>query len=260
MFAHERQERIAAQISDVGRASVPALAELLDVTQETIRRDLDALVAAGLVRRVHGGAVDIKDPVITEASLTERQHQHQMEKQRIAQAALRLLPVTGPASIVIDAGTTTELFAEALADRPAPVQKLLTITNTIPIAHRLSQSSQFELELLGGRVRGLTSAAVGPQVTEQLERLRPDIAFIGANGLHSRFGLSTPDPLEAAIKTAMVQAARLVAALVDASKLGQETLVQFATLEEIDLLITDAPPPSEIAEALKAAAVEVVVA
>lgn len=263
MFARERQERIAAEVAQTGRVSVHALADLFDVTQETIRRDLDALAAAGLVRRVHGGAVGSEGVTLLELSLAERRHRQQEEKHRIAQAALRFLPEVNPASIVLDAGTTTELLAESLAERSAETgrsRELLIITNAVPIAHRIAHATHLELELLGGRVRGLTSATVGPQVIGQLQRLRPDIAFIGANGLHPEFGLSTPDSLEAAVKSTMVQTARLVVALMDSSKLGQETLVRFAGLDQIDLLITDGPPPAEVTDTLAAADVDVVIA
>ena len=251
MFAHERHERIAALAAAEGRVSVHELAELFDVTQETVRRDLDALEAEGKLRRVHGGAIAMDRLSMVEPSLSERQSQNQQQKQRIARTALRFLP-----------RTSTELLAEQLtAWAPAAAaEELLVITNAVPIAQRLCNRPEVSLEILGGRVRGLTSAAVGSGVIAQLQGLRPDIAFIGANGLHSRFGLSTPDALEAAVKTAMVQVAHRVVALVDSSKFEQETLVRFAALEAIDVLVTDQRPGAELAAALDQAGVDVVVA
>ncbi|GAA1049223.1 DeoR/GlpR family DNA-binding transcription regulator [Arthrobacter russicus] len=262
MFAHERHERIAALAAAEGRVSVHELAELFDVTQETVRRDLDALEAEGKLRRVHGGAIAMDRLSMVEPSLSERQSQNQQQKQRIARAALRFLPRTSTASVILDAGTSTELLAEQLtAWAPAAAaEELLVITNAVPIAQRLCNRPEVSLEILGGRVRGLTSAAVGSGVIAQLQGLRPDIAFIGANGLHSRFGLSTPDALEAAVKTAMVQVAHRVVALVDSSKFEQETLVRFAALEAIDVLVTDQRPGAELAAALDQAGVDVVVA
>lgn len=267
MFAHERHERIAALTAADGRVSVQELAELFDVTQETIRRDLDALEAEGKLRRVHGGAVAMDRLSMVEPSLSERQSQHKDQKHRIAQAAMDFLPHSSTASIILDAGTTTELLAQQLtawspgAQTPGmQAEELLVVTNAIPIAQRLCNNPAISLEILGGRVRGLTSAAVGSGVTAQLEGLRPDIAFIGANGVDARFGLSTPDALEAAVKTAMVQAAHRVVALVDSSKLDQETLVRFATLESIDVLITDAQPGTALTMALAQAGVDVVLA
>ncbi|AIY02117.1 transcriptional regulators of sugar metabolism, DeoR family [Arthrobacter sp. PAMC 25486] len=262
MFAEERHLRTAELVSARGRVGVNELAELFSVTQETVRRDLAALEEAGQLRRVHGGAVGTDRLTRSELSLTERQTQHLDEKQRIATAALALIPHAPTASILLDSGTTTAALAERLDDWiPAnDGDELLVITNSLPTAASLSTNKHLLLDIVGGRVRGLTSAVVGARATEQLGALRPDIAFIGTNGIHAGFGLSTPDPVEAATKTAMVRAARQVVVLADASKLGAETLVRFATLEEIDTLITTAEPSAELAAALAAAGVEVVIA
>jgi len=262
MFAEERQVMIAELVADRSRVTVNELAERFSITPETVRRDLATLESARQLRRVHGGAVAMNKLSMSEPSLTERQNQRQAEKTRISAAALALIPASRTGSIVLDAGTTTERLAERLVDwKPAsPGEQLLVITNAIPIAYKLSGNPEIQLHILGGRVRGLTSAVVGATTTEQLEVLRPDIAFIGANGVDAGFGFSTPDSLEAAVKTAIVRSARRVVALVDSSKLGVETLVQFAGLGEIDTLITDAPPSPELAAALFAADVEVVIA
>uniref|UniRef100_UPI002586067D DeoR/GlpR family DNA-binding transcription regulator n=1 Tax=Arthrobacter sp. TaxID=1667 RepID=UPI002586067D len=184
------------------------------------------------------------------------------EKQRIAEAALALIPQMQTVSILLDSGSTTGALADKLTTW-APTNdgdELLAITNSLPIATTLGSNMHLLLDILGGRVRGLTSAVVGARATEQLGALRPDIAFLGANGVHADFGLSTPDPVEAATKTAMVRAARQIVILADASKLGVETLVRFATLEEVDTLITTAAPSPDLAAALEAAGVEVVLA
>jgi DeoR family fructose operon transcriptional repressor len=109
-------------------------------------------------------------------------------------------------------------------------------------------------------VRGLTQAAVGQGTVDSAQRLRPDIAFIGANGIHASFGLSTPDPEEAAVKAAFVQSARRIVVLADSSKLDSETLVQFASLKDLDTLITDSEPSAELTAALTEAGVDVVIA
>lgn len=262
MFAEERHQKIAELVSAQGRVGVNELAELFAITQETVRRDLAALEESELLRRVHGGAVASDRLTRTELSLTERQSQRLDEKQRIATAAMSLIPHAPTASVLLDSGTTTAALAERLsAWTPAKAgDELLVITNSLPTATSLSTNTHLLLDIVGGRVRGLTSAVVGARATEQLGALRPDIAFIGANGIHAGFGLSTPDPVEAATKTAMVRAARQVVVLADASKFGTETLVRFATLEEIDTLITTSEPSPELAAALAAAGVDVVIA
>ncbi|MGO4383627.1 DeoR/GlpR family DNA-binding transcription regulator [Specibacter sp. RAF43] len=262
MFAQERHDRIAELVGAQGRVGVNELAELFSITQETVRRDLASLETGRILRRVHGGAVALDRLSRSEPSLSERQGRRLEDKRRIAAAAMSLIPHTPTVSVLLDSGSTTAALADRLAAwTPAnPGDELLAITNSLPIASALSTNAHLLLDIVGGRVRALTSAVVGARATEQLGALRPDIAFIGANGIHADFGLSTPDPVEAATKAAMVRAARQTVILADASKLGAETLVRFATLEEIDTLITTAAPAPDLAAALAGAGVEVVLA
>ncbi|TFD08372.1 DeoR/GlpR transcriptional regulator [Cryobacterium sp. TMT1-2-2] len=262
MFAEERQLLIAALVATQGRVTVTDLATRFTITAETVRRDLDTLEAARQLRRVHGGAVAIDRLSLSEPSLNVRQTQHLDEKSRIADAAMRMIPASRTGSILLDAGSTTELLADSLASFTPAVSgdQLLVITNAVPIAGKLSSNETIQLHILGGRVRGLTSAIVGAGTVAQLGLLRPDIAFIGTNGISATFGLSTPDSVEAAVKAAIVTSARRVVVLADSSKLDQETLVCFAALAAIDTLITDAPPSANLAAALAAADVDVVIA
>ncbi|WP_396599237.1 DeoR/GlpR family DNA-binding transcription regulator [Frigoribacterium sp. R86507] len=262
MYATERHESIAEALRSAGRVSVSDLALRLDVTAETVRRDLDALEQAGLLQRVHGGAVVAGRSSVSELSLSERETRHSPEKTSVAQAAAHLVPPTFTGSIALDAGTTTAAVAAELARwAPATPGTVLTvITNAVPIAALLQHSPHVDLHLLGGRVRGLTSAAVGTSTVEQIQALRPDIVFVGANGLSAGFGLSTPDEFEGAVKSAYVRAGRRVVAVVDQTKHGEEALVRFARLAEIDTVVTDAPPAPDLGEALELADVEVIVA
>jgi DeoR family fructose operon transcriptional repressor len=265
VFAEERQQQIAGLVAASGRASVTDLAERFRITTETVRRDLAALESAGTVRRVHGGAVSADRFSTTEESILERTIQRQAQKLRIAEAALGFLPKGPSSSILLDAGSTTEVLADLLARRGAaapakPAQELLVITHAVPIAAKLASTPGIALQILGGRVRGLTQAAVGQCTVEAAGKLRPDIAFVGTNGIHASFGLSTPDSEEAAVKAAFVHSARRIVVLADSSKLDAETLVQFASLKDLDTVITDRRPSSELAAALAEAGVEVVVA
>ena len=272
MFAEERQQLIVELVAASGRASVTDLAERFSITTETVRRDLAALETAGTVRRVHGGAVSPERISTTEESILERTVQRQTEKTRIAEAALALIPQGRSGSILIDAGSTTEALAELLAARTAGAEpperppgaaadaELVVITHALPIAAKLSGEPGIALHLLGGKVRGLTQAAVGQSTVEAARRIRPDIAFIGTNGISAAFGLSTPDPEEAAVKAAFVHSARRIVVLADSSKLDAETLVQFASLKDLDTVITDTNPSPALAAALADAGVEVVVA
>ena len=255
MYPEERQQAIAAQVLTRGRASVAELAQAYDVTTETVRRDLAVLDKAGVLRRVNGGAVPVRALHLVESSVDERQSTRSGHKQAIAQAAAEFIPQSG-ATILFDAGTTTARLAACVpADRD-----LMAVTNSVPIAARLAGIESVSLQLLGGRVRGLTQAAVGDQAISALGSLRVDIAFIGANGISVRHGLSTPDPDEAAVKRAMVGCANFVVVLADSSKIGQEEFVSFAGLDQVDVLVTDSEISAEDLAQLSDAGVEVVVA
>ena len=164
MYAEERQQAIASLVINQGRASVAELAETYDVTTETVRRDLAVLDRAGLVRRVHGGAVPVRALRLVEPGVGERENTRAEHKDAIAAAAAEFLPLSG-ASVLLDAGTTTSRIAAALP----PDRELTVVTNSVPIAARLAGMPSVSLQLLGGRVRGLTQAAVGEQVLRVLD-------------------------------------------------------------------------------------------
>lgn len=264
LLALGRHERILARLAGNGTVSVQDLSEELNVTRETIRRDLDQLEQEGSLRRVHGGAVSADSLSRAETSWHERQHRHSEQKQAIARAALQFVPPAESGSMVFDAGTTTEALADLLAahtlqqgDR-SPSRLLLT--NAVPIAQKLSDIDTIDVEVLGGQVRGLTGAVVGDQALTTLARRQADVAFIGTNGVDAAFGLSTPDTAEAAVKSALIGSARRAVLLADSSKLGVASLVQFASLKNISTLITDREPPADLREALEEAEVSLIVA
>ena len=271
----ERHGRILSLLTREGSVSVQQLADSLEVTRETVRRDLDQLESAGSLRRIHGGAVASGATSRTETSLQERLSRRSAQKQAIAAAAVQHLPPEDGGSVIIDAGTTTEALADRIAAAASPsaatpgqrdagalprAEDLALITTAVPIAHKLSSTGVLDVEILGGTIRGITGAAVGQQTVETLSRRRADVVFLGTNGVCDDFGLSTPDTAEAAVKTALIRAARKRVLLVDSSKLGETSLVRFGGLEELDVLITDAAPQPDLAEALEAAEVDVVIA
>lgn len=255
MYPEERQEAIASLVMAKGRASVTELAQEYDVTTETVRRDLAVLDKAGIVRRVHGGAVPVRALHLVEPGVGERDITRSEHKDAIAVAAAEFFPLSG-ASVLMDAGTTTMRIAAHLpTDRP-----LVVVTNSVPIAARLATVPSVSLQLLGGRVRGLTQAAVGDQTLRVLDSLRVDIAFIGTNAISVRHGLSTPDSDEAAVKRAMVASANYVVVAADSSKVGREDFVSFAPITSVDTLITDPEISAADTAALTERGVEVICA
>jgi DeoR family fructose operon transcriptional repressor len=232
MYPEERQQLIVEYARTAGRVDVATLAETLDVTTETIRRDLKVLERHGLLRRVHGGAIPV-ERLGFEPALAARDSVLTAEKERIAKAALAELPEEG--SILLDAGTTTARLAEALPrDR-----ELVVLTNGLPIAMSLSTWSNLTVLLVGGRVRGRTLAAVDAWALHALADSYVDVAFMGTNGISTARGLTTPDTTEAAAKRAMISAARRCVLLADHTKVGNDCLARFASLDDIDVIITD---------------------
>ena len=253
MYAEERHEAIARLVTQRGRVAVSDLADTFEVTTETVRRDLGALERAGLLRRVHGGAVPVAALSSLERSLAERDSARADQKERIAKAAVGLLPGSG-GTIILDGGTTTARLAARLPlDR-----RLSVVTNSIPAAVTLTGVDGIRLDLLGGRVRGTTQACVGDQTVQALAVLHVDVAFLGTNGFSAAGGLTTPDPEEAAVKRSMVTAADRRVLLADSAKVGQNYLVRFAHLSSIDVLVTDDELSPEQLGPIEATGVEVI--
>ena len=252
MNVEQRQRAIVDAVARDGRVSVTELAARYDVTVETVRRDLTALDRLGSLRKVHGGAVPATVPALPETGVAERERVGSDAKQTIARAALPHLGLRRGSTVLLDAGTTVG------ARRLPGGLGLTVITDSVLTAALLAGRDDVTVRVLGGQVRGITQAAVGPEALAALAATRVDVAVIGTNGLTSEHGLSTPDPDEAAVKRAMIGAARRVVALADATKLGQEHLVSFADLADVDLLVTDSPPPASIAAHLATLGTEVI--
>jgi DeoR family fructose operon transcriptional repressor len=261
VYATERQDEIERILQAEGRLVVVDLARRLDVTTETVRRDLGVLEDRGVLRRVHGGAVGADRSSTRETSLLERTRENGDAKRRIASLALEQLGRGFAGSVFLDAGSTVGAIADGLPTYLEGTQGTAdAVTHAYALAPALAASERIALTLIGGRVRGVTGAAVGAATTAVIAGLRPDIAFLGTNGLSATFGLSTPDPEEAAVKHAIVAAARRVVVVSDSRKFDTELLVGFAPLAAIDTLVTDAAPSADLAEALEDAGVEVRIA
>ncbi|WP_417508071.1 DeoR/GlpR family DNA-binding transcription regulator [Microbacterium sp.] len=264
MYAVERQQLIERILLQEGRVAVVELARRFDVTTETVRRDLAALEESGALVRVHGGAVANDADSTNEPTVLERTLRHSPAKRAIAVRALAALGEGFRGSVFFDAGTTTAAVAEALAARAsgqsAAHAHVEAVTHSLTVAPALAGADGVSLTVIGGRVRGITAAAVGAETVGAIDRLRPDVAFVGTNGISAAFGLSTPDPDEASVKSAIVRAARRTVVVSDSSKHDRELLVSFAALSDIDVLVTDAVPSAAFAAALDEAGVEVWVA
>jgi DeoR family transcriptional regulator, fructose operon transcriptional repressor len=232
MRAEERQHRILAKARSDGKVDVSLIAADLEVAPETVRRDLRILEQHGLVRRTHGGAYPVESAGF-ETNLEDRSTLRVPEKRRIAAAAVELL---GDAeTIYIDEGFGPSLVAEALPEgRP-----LTVITASIPVATHLAAKPDTTVYLLGGRVRGRTLATVDHWATQMLAGFVIDLAYLGANGISRKYGLTTPDPAVANVKAQVVRASRRRIFAGVHTKFGVNSFCRFASVSDFETIVTD---------------------
>jgi DeoR/GlpR family transcriptional regulator of sugar metabolism len=219
----------------------------------TIRKDLAWLETQGLVRRTHGGAIpNTAASSPSEMSIDVREQMQRAEKARIGEAAARY--VQDGETIALDASTT------ALAMVPFLGSKLdLTVaTNGVRTAMGLSHFPSLSVLLLGGMLRRETYSLVGKWGSSLLEQVNISKAFVGARGLTLRTGLTDVNAEEVELKRAMVEAAKEVIAVLDATKWDQVTLATFCPLDRLKLIITDIQAPTHLVKLVRKLGVEVV--
>jgi DeoR family fructose operon transcriptional repressor len=251
-FAPERRERLRRIVQTRRSVRVEELKDELGVSLATIRRDLDELEDQGDLRRVHGGAVTVGERPI-EAHFDTKAAVHEVEKRRIAERALDL--VGENETIYVDSGSTCLELARLLAGR----DDLTVVTNSVPAIVALSGGGP-RVIVIGGELRPLSQAIVGPLSLPLIETLYVDRAFMGTFSLSLDAGLTTTDPGEAFTKGQVLDRAREVVLLADSSKLGTRALAHAGRLDEIDILVTDVEPDASTSEELDLADVRVLVA
>jgi DeoR family transcriptional regulator of aga operon len=244
----ERLGRILELLARDGTVTVQDLAGELDVSQATVRRDLQALGEQRLLERSHGGAV--AHGTAHELPVRYRTGRSE-EKRRIARAAAEL--VTDGAAIAFTGGTTTTEVARTLAAR----QGLTVITNALNIAVELAVRPNLKLIVSGGVARSASYELVGTLADATLRGLNVDLAFVGVDGVDADRGLTTQNEVEAATNRALMARARRTVVVADASKLGRVALAQIAPLAAADQLITNDGADTGAVERLRAAGLTV---
>jgi DeoR/GlpR family transcriptional regulator of sugar metabolism len=234
MIADQRRKSILRLIEEQGFIRISNLGKQFDVTDMTIRRDIDYLSELGLVRRVHGGAVsDGEQGINLATTFLKRNTEFTSEKQRIGTRAQDF--VHEGSTIFIDGGSTNELFARNID----PNKRLKVITHALNIAWLLSQNENHELFVPGGILNRLTMTFNGPEVETIFEELNADVLFIAASGISLENGLTDPTWLDSSIKKSMIQSARMVILLIDSHKFDLVSSRTFASIDQLDLIITD---------------------
>ncbi|MEA2197874.1 MAG: hypothetical protein QOJ25_1925 [Solirubrobacteraceae bacterium] len=231
MLSDERRSLILDRLGTQGRVLAADLTAELDVSADTIRRDLRELDDAGLLRRVHGGAL----PRHGDASpFASRERRAPEAKASIARRAAEI--VREGQVVVLDGGTTTLELARALADD----LRASVITTSPPIAIALAAHPGLEVTVVGGVLRPDALVTVGAAAVEALRLIRADVVFLGVCGLHPEIGVTTEDLEERHVKAAMIAGAAEVVALADHDKLGTAMPVVVAPITAVTQLVTDA--------------------
>lgn len=231
VYAEQRHQMILDELGVSGRVSVTELAAKFNVATETIRRDLDHLGKLRALKRVHGGAI-LTPTGAVEPDLITRMRTNMAAKRRIGRAAAALLERRANATIIIDAGSTTGALVPNLPRGAGPI-----VTDALAIAQAVLDRGH-EVYILPGHLREVSHAAVGSATVDALRGYHPDIAFLGCNGMDDA-GFTTPDPQEAAVKTAMVVQSDLCVMVADSSKQGAHHFASFAPLDAIDIVVSD---------------------
>jgi DeoR family transcriptional regulator, aga operon transcriptional repressor len=252
LLVEERRRRMMEILDAQERATVEELVERFGVSAVTIRGDLDALTATGAIVRSHGGALKRVDA--SDEPIDVKETLHHAEKVRIARAAFAM--IREGETIILDSGTTTVEVARQI--KGSEFRSLNVITNALNIAMELANLPHVRVIMIGGLLRPMAYTLVGPSAEIALRSLNADRVFLGVDGLDPEIGLMTPDVLEAKLNAIMIEISREVVVVADSSKFQRRSLSVIAKLDKVHKLITDDGAPPEIAVALRARNVEVV--
>ncbi|MET4589987.1 DeoR/GlpR family DNA-binding transcription regulator [Arthrobacter sp. 754] len=248
MLAAQRQHLILQELMAAGTVRVATLAARLDVSEMTVRRDIDALDAGGLLLRVHGGAARTDSFSALEPGFAVKSTRDIDAKAAIAAMALEL--IKPGMTVFLSGGTTTFELARLL-----PRNLGITVaTNSIMVAHSLASAEPDAIRtlILGGE-RTPSEALVGPLAAQAAKAIAADLCFMGVHGVDLVAGITSPNMLEAEVNAAMITASGRLVVLADSTKYGVVGLAGIAPLSAVDTLITDRGISPDAAAALRGA-------
>jgi DeoR/GlpR family transcriptional regulator of sugar metabolism len=247
-----RHAQLLALLRREGTVRIATLAKVFDVTTETARRDLDELAQSGALKRTYGGGASRS--LIDEPGIGIRSRAHAAERGLIGAAAASM--VQSGDALMIDCGSTTSLFANALAARDL---HLTVVTNCLPVARALGTNAHCRVILCPGDYVPREGGAFGADTLEFIRRFKANKAFIGAGGL-TPDGVTDADSLGCSIKRAMMERSDRAILLLDSSKYDLVQFERVCALSDIDELVSEATPPKNLAVGLKRSGVQVTLA
>ena len=253
MYPEERRQRILQLLKGQGRVMVAELSKQFGVSEVTVRGDLQALAREGKLIRTHGGAVPVATASAEEdLRLESRERQHPQEKSVIGATAADL--VEEGDAIYLDASSTALAIARHLKDR----RFITVLTSGLVVAQELMDAPGVTVVLAGGILQKETASLIDPDGLAYFDKFNIQKCFFGAHGLAVPEGLTDISADVAAVKRALIARCRQIIAIIDASKWGRVGLATFATIEEINLVITDYDAPQELVQQVRELGVEVI--
>lgn len=243
MNPNPRQTRLLEEVRVRASMSIDALSRLLDVTPQTVRRDVGALVDAGLLMRFHGG-VAAPNSTVQNIAYQQRQELNTEGKRHIARTVAREVP--NGCSMIMNIGTTTEEVARALRHH----HDLRVVTNNLNVAAILADNERCEVIVAGGIVRPRDRGIVGEATVDFIRQFRVDIGLIGISSIEPDGTLRDFDYREVRVAQAIIEHSRELWLVADRTKFGRRAMVQLAHLSQVDVLFTDAPPPDAVLRTL----------
>ncbi|WP_341366014.1 DeoR/GlpR family DNA-binding transcription regulator [Yoonia sp. BS5-3] len=239
MDTETRHQHIRTRAQTEGRVAATALATELGVAVQTIRRDLRQLCAAGLLERVHGGAV--LPSGVSNIGYDDRRALNRDVKIGIARRTAQLIPDN--ASLFLNIGTTTEAVAHALHAH----RNLMVVTNNLNVANILASNQSCDVIVAGGSLRRTDGGLVGDLAALAIDRFKVDFAVIGASAIDQSGDLLDFDPEEVRVSQQVIKAARATILVADASKFTRKAPVKIASLAQVDHFVTDNIPSEALA-------------
>lgn len=246
MIVDERRNQILQVIENKGFVSLHELANAVDVSQSTIRRDLEHLDRVGQIRRTRGGAAYIGESL---TAFDDRQIQASSEKQAIARVAAEFIQPGD--TVLLDGGTTTLEVAKHLGGKSMQI-----VTNSLPIVNVLSTQDQIELVMLGGYLYPNTGVFLGPISVSSLEQIHARRLIMSVGGITEK-GLFNSNSLLVETERKMIEVSDEIIVVSDSSKLGHSALAHLCSLNRIDQIVIDSGITKEWKKTLESAGIEV---
>lgn len=250
---NRRQEEILKELNEKGYVNVVDLCETHNVSTVTIRKDLNFLENEKLLHRTHGGAS--KQPIYAfDRDVNDKEELQVKQKQQIAKEALKY--INNNDYIILGSGSTIHYLARIITG----FQKLTVLTPSLRVSLELCKDTNIDTIQLGGDIRNSATSVVGPIAEAILSQFSCNKLFLGTDGLHLDFGLSTSNAMEAHLNQAMIDVAEKVIVLADSTKMNIRGFGKICNLDKIDVLITDQDIDIEIKVKLEEMGIDVVLA